>query len=196
SRWRRNVASMVAWSSMTGRSGPVAKNLVSALAIDLSLRGAGRSTWGRHRWSGSGSAHGRDGEALLEPGAARGPALGHDLGAGEEAHAVHPVLVEVGEARALPAAETVVGDGHRDRHVDADHAHLDPVGELARGVAVAGEDGHAVPVLVRAGQRERLLEAVRAHDLQHRAEDLVAPGLHLRRDAVEQRGPEEEAVLV
>src|SRR3546814_17770912 len=71
-----------------------------------------------------------------------------------------------------------------------------PICELARGVAVAGEDGHAVAVLVPAGQFQRLLEAVGAHDLQHRPEDLLAPGAHVRGDAVEQAGLEEEAVLM
>src|SRR3546814_20509111 len=40
------------------------------------------------------------------------------------------------------------------------------------------------------------LEAVGAHDLQHRPEDLLAPGAHVRGDAVEQAGLEEEAVLM
>jgi hypothetical protein len=35
------------------------------------------------------------------------------------------VLVEIAEARALPAAEGVIGERHRDRHVDADHADID-----------------------------------------------------------------------
>jgi hypothetical protein len=52
----------------------------------------------------------------------------------------------VAEDRGLPAAEGVIGDRHRDRHVDADHADLDVVGEGARGVAVAGEEGRAIAV--------------------------------------------------
>jgi hypothetical protein len=46
------------------------------------------------------------------------------------------------------------------------------------------------------GQRERFLEVLRAHDLQHRAEDLVVIAVHLRGDVVEQRRADEEAVLV
>ena len=70
------------------------------------------------------SVHRRDGEAraVLD---ARRPARGHRLGPGVEADRIRPVLVQVAEARALPAAEGVVGDRHRDRHVDADHADLD-----------------------------------------------------------------------
>jgi malonate-semialdehyde dehydrogenase (acetylating)/methylmalonate-semialdehyde dehydrogenase len=45
------------------------------------------------------------------------------------------VLVEIAEARLLPAAEGMVGERHRDRHVDSDHADVDPAGEFAGGVA-------------------------------------------------------------
>src|SRR6185503_715603 len=50
-----------------------------------------------------------------------GPPGGHDLAPCVEVHAFGPVHVGVAEQRALPAAEGVVGDGHRDRHVHAYH---------------------------------------------------------------------------
>src|SRR4028118_858767 len=53
---------------------------------------------------------------------ARGPAGGDGLGLGVEAHRVRAVLVEVAEARGLPAAEGVVGQRHRARHGGARHA--------------------------------------------------------------------------
>src|SRR5688572_28261327 len=67
------------------------------------------------------SLHGRDHElrALLH--AAR-PARGDGFRLGVEAHRVEPMLVEVAESGALPSPEGVVGDRHRDRHVDAHHA--------------------------------------------------------------------------
>src|SRR5215510_1061279 len=76
------------------------------------------------------------------------PARGHGLDARVEAHAFRPVLVHVAEDRALPAAEAVERERHGDRHVDADHAAVDLVGEVARDVAIAREDRHAVAVLV------------------------------------------------
>ena len=45
------------------------------------------------------------------------------------------MLVEVAEAGLLPAAEGVIGDRYRNRHVDADHADIDFGREVARGVA-------------------------------------------------------------
>src|SRR3954471_791958 len=83
------------------------------------------------------SLHRRDDElrALLH---SRRPARGDGLGLGVEPDRVRAVLVEVAEAGALPAAEGVVGDRHRDRHVDADHADIDLRCEVARRVAVAG----------------------------------------------------------
>jgi hypothetical protein len=89
------------------------------------------------------------------------------------------VLVDVAEARALPAAERVIGDRHRDRHVDPDHADIDARRELAGGVAVAGEDGDAVAIFVLARQPHRLLEAVGADHLQHRPENLLLVGADL-----------------
>src|SRR4051794_10035461 len=52
--------------------------------------------------------------AALDPGR---PARGNGLGLGVEADRVRPVLIEVAEARALPAAECIVRDRDRDRHV-------------------------------------------------------------------------------
>src|SRR5271170_4372906 len=93
------------------------------------------------------SVHRRDRE--LRPVLDAGwPAGSHRLGAGVEADRIGPVLVEIAEAGALPAAERIVGDRHGNRHVDADHADLDLAGEIARGVTVTGEDRDAVAVFV------------------------------------------------
>src|SRR5205085_7300559 len=98
------------------------------------------------------------------------PALGDDLVLGPEAEALHPVLANVAKSRALPAAEAVVADRHRDRHVHADHPDIDSRREFAGSVSVAGEDSDAVAVLVLAGKADGLVEILRADNLQHRAE--------------------------
>src|ERR1700755_899395 len=100
----------------------------------------------------------RDLRAFLDAG---GPARGYRLGLGVEADRVRAVLVEVAEAGFLPAAKSVIGDRHRDRHVDTDHADIDLGGKIARGVAVAGEDRNTVAVVVVGRQRERLVVIVR-----------------------------------
>src|SRR5665811_1904084 len=87
----------------------------------------------------------REGEAEVDAGGGRvGPARGDDLAAGVEVHALGAVHVGVAEQRSLPAAEGVVGHRHRDRHVDADHTHLDVVLERSSRSAIAGEDRRAV----------------------------------------------------
>src|SRR5260370_15395655 len=93
------------------------------------------------------SIHGRNRElrTLLDAGR---PARGDRLGLGVEADRIRAVLVEIAEAGLLPAAEGVIGDRHRDRHVDADHADIDLGREVAGGVAVAGEDRNAVAVIM------------------------------------------------
>src|SRR5687768_13198649 len=73
-----------------------------------------------------------------------GPATGDHLAAGVEVDALRAVHVRVAEQARLPPAEAVVAHRHRDRHVDADHADLDVVLELAGGAAVAREDRGAV----------------------------------------------------
>src|SRR5579875_1639650 len=91
--------------------------------------------------------HCRDDEfgAILD---ARRPARRHRLDLGVELDRCRAVLVEVAEPGALPAPERVVRDRHRDRHVHTDHPDLHARGEVAGGVAVTGEDGHAVAVFV------------------------------------------------
>src|SRR5215471_13935761 len=60
------------------------------------------------------SLHRRDHElgAFLDAG---GPARGDGLGLGIETDRVRPVLIEIAETRALPAAERVIGKRHGDR---------------------------------------------------------------------------------
>src|SRR4051812_35572912 len=77
------------------------------------------------------SPHLREAEVDLGRGRVR-PAGGDDLAACVELDAFGAVHVQVAEERGLPAAEAVVGDRDRDRHVHADHAAdhvvLEPAG--------------------------------------------------------------------
>ncbi len=45
--------------------------------------------------------------------------------------------VVIAEYRRFPAAKTVERHGHRNWHVDTDHADLDILAEIARNIAVA-----------------------------------------------------------
>src|SRR4030081_1509720 len=139
--------------------------------------------------------HRRYGElrAFLDAG---GPARGYRLGLGVEADRIRAVLVEVAEAGLLPAAEGVIGDRHRDRHVDADHADIDLGGEVARGVAVAGEDRNAVAIVVIGRQAEGLVVVVRAHHREHRSKNLFLVDPHVFRHIVEQAAAHVKTVLI
>src|SRR5215210_8177707 len=142
------------------------------------------------------SPHGRDVERVLAVRAAVGPALSHDLVLGPEAQALLAVLAGVAEAGALPAAEAVVADRDRNRHVDADHSDIDSGGEFARGVAVAGEDRDPVAIFVLRRQLERFLEIPGTHHLQHGPENLVLVAFHAGLHMVEESGADEEAFFV
>src|SRR4026209_2150407 len=86
-------------------------------------------------------------EPEIDLGRARvGPARGHDLGSRVELDALGTVHVQVTEQRVLPAAEAVVRDRNRDRHVDTDHPRLHLELELAgRPPAPGGDRGAASP---------------------------------------------------
>src|SRR6201996_6339961 len=138
------------------------------------------------------SPHRRNAEvrAFLD---ARGPARGDGLGFGVEPDRIRTVLVEVAEPGTLPAAEGVIGDRHRNRHVYADHADLNLRGEIARGVAVAGEDRDAVAVFVVVAEAQRLVVARRAHHREHGSENLFLINAHVLGDVVEQAAAHIEA---
>src|SRR3954468_1227395 len=123
------------------------------------------------------SIHRRDRELLALLDAGR-PARGDGLGLGVEADGIRAMLVEIAEAGFLPAAESVVSDRHRDRHVDADHADIDAGGKIARGVAVAGEDRNPVAVVVIGRQRQRLLVVMGAHHREHGAKNFFLVDAH------------------
>src|ERR671910_3801302 len=114
------------------------------------------------------SPHGRHDEVGARPDTGR-PARGDGLQLGVEADTLGAVHVVVAEQRGLPAAEAVERHGHRDRHVDPNHADLDLMGELARRVAVAGEDGGAVAEFMLVDHARGGLVIGRAHHRQNRA---------------------------
>src|SRR5579884_444809 len=100
------------------------------------------------RWLAPISSHGRNHERIFAGDAAVGPTLSNDLGLRPEPKPFLTILPNVAEARTFPAAETVVRDRHRYRHVHADHSNIHSRGEFARGMAVAGEDRDAISIFV------------------------------------------------
>src|SRR6201989_3576006 len=139
--------------------------------------------------------HGRDYELRTFLGAGR-PARRDGLGLGVEADRVRSVLVEIAEAGALPAAERVVGERHRNGEIHAHHADLYAIDEVAGGVPVAGEDGDAVAVLVLGRQAHGLFVVLGADDREHRPEDLFLVDLHLGLHLIEQAGAHEVGLLL
>src|SRR6266702_1048228 len=75
---------------------------------------------------------------------AGGPARRHRLQPRVEVYAFGTENAMRPEKRGFPAAETVRAHRHRDGHIDPHHADLDTVGEIARRIAVTGEQGGAV----------------------------------------------------
>src|SRR6266849_3130420 len=126
----------------------------------------------------------------------RGPTRRYGFGLRVEPDRVRAVLVEVTEARALPPAESIVRQRHRNGEIHPHHADVDALGEISRGVAVAGEDGDAIAVGVLGWQSHRLLVVLSPHHAEHRAENLFFVDAHVRRHLVEQAAAHEVAVLI
>src|ERR1700722_18509563 len=162
---RRLAANAAAFSVMTRSSSSRPKNCIDGLV------------------------HCRDDEfgAVLDAGR---PPRGDGLDLGVELDRRRTVLVEITETGPFPATKRVVAHRDGNGHVDPDHADLHPGNEIARGVAVAGEDRHPVAVLVLASQTQSLVIVVGTDDAEHGTEDLIGVDRHIAGDMVEQRGPD------
>src|SRR5262249_60891575 len=93
------------------------------------------------------------------------------------------------EEGVLPAAEGEVGDRRRDPDVDADVPDLGAVAELARGLAVLGEDRRRVAVGQAVDDGQRVVEMVYRDDPEDRSEDLLLRDGHVRAELVEDGRP-------
>ena len=118
------------------------------------------------------------------------PAGRDDFLLGVELHGFPALDVEVAEEGVVPAGE---GEhrhrrGHAD--VDADHAGLHAVLELARGLAAVREDRGAVAEGGLVGLLDGAVEVVHAHDVEHGAEDFLAGERHVGLHAVDDGGAE------
>src|SRR3954451_21214120 len=96
---------------------------------------------------------------------------------------------------ALHTAEGQLGRGAGGL-VDEDHPGLDPVGHGPRAVEVAAEDGRAQAVVGAVGQCDGLVLVRHLVDDGGGAEQLLVVGPHLGRDAGEQGGLDEGALVV
>ncbi|MNL40479.1 hypothetical protein D3C87_1628310 [compost metagenome] len=99
------------------------------------------------------------------------------------------------EQRALPTAEGMPGHGHRNRHVDADHAYLNAAGESPRHATITSETGHTVTELVSIDQLHCGGEVRHSKDSQNWPKDFFFVDGHFRGDFIEQRRPHEKALL-
>ncbi len=102
--------------------------------------------------------------------------------------------MEVAEEGLIPAVEREPGHGGGYADVDANHAALDAVLKLARGLARARENGGAISIRRAVGQFNGGVEVGHAHHVEHGAEDFLAHHGHAGLNFVEHRRAEEEAV--
>src|SRR5690606_30720144 len=68
--------------------------------------------------------------------------------------------------------------------------------ELARGAAVTGEDRRTIAVLVFVDDADALIVAVHANDSEDRSKDFVRVHLAADLHVVDERNPDEEALLL
>ena len=113
---------------------------------------------------------------------------------GVEGDAFAALDVEVTEEGLVPSAEGEESHGGRDTDVDADHASLDAVAELAGRLAAAGEDGGAVTVNRTVCQFDGGVKVLHADDVEHGTEDFFFHGDHVGKHMVEYGGADVESV--
>src|SRR5687768_7534750 len=118
------------------------------------------------------------------------PAGGDRLLPGVELDRLGALDVQVAEEGLVPAGEREPGHRGGDADVDADHAGVEVLLELAGGVAGTGEDARAVAVWALSADGEGFVEVGRADDGEDGAEDLVGGDAHGRVDAVDDGGAE------
>ena len=102
--------------------------------------------------------HGWDNKRLILH-IARRPALGDCFSFRVEADALHTMLVYISEGRAFPTAKRMIGHRNRYRYINADHTDIHLRGKFARCQTIAGEQCHAIAILVLARQAGGFLKA-------------------------------------
>src|SRR5699024_1357324 len=124
------------------------------------------------------------------------PPFGDSFGACHEFEGVCTVLVQVTETGGFPTAKGIVGNWHRDGHIDAYHANIDSAGELACSIAVASKNGHPVTVFMFGWQCQGLFEIVGANNGQHWTEDLILIDRHIFGGVIKDSRTNVEAIFM
>src|SRR5262249_12503576 len=142
----------------------------------------------------SSSLHGWNHEFGAFFGACR-PAGRYRLCLGVKTNRIWSMLIEVAEAGAFPSAEGVISERHRNRKVDSHHADLHAIDEIARSIAIARKDRHAISIFMLRWKLHRFLIVFGAHDRQNRSKNLFLVDSHIRLHVIEQAAAHEIAVL-
>ncbi|CAB3396121.1 protein of unknown function [Kyrpidia spormannii] len=100
--------------------------------------------------------------------------------------------MQIAIKRIFPAAEREEGHRHRHPDVDAEHPRLHRLPEHPGRRAALGVDHRRVPEPGPIHHPDRLFQAVRANDAQHRGEQFFPSHRHLRIHPVQNRRPKEE----
>lgn len=95
-------------------------------------------------------SHRRHGKAasVLFKSYACGPAARDGLHASVKTYTIVTMYIQWSKDGAFPATEAMECHWYRDGHIDSYHASLNFFAKLACGIAIAGEDGRPVTVLV------------------------------------------------
>src|SRR4030095_1196452 len=124
------------------------------------------------------------------------PARGYGFRLCIKTDRIRSMLVEIAEARPLPATKRVVGERDRNSEVYAYHPYLHAVDEIAGGVAVAREDRNSVSVFMFRRQTHGFFVVLRPYHRKNRPEDFLFVDPHVRLDLVEQAATHEVSVFV
>ena len=127
------------------------------------------------------------------------PAFHHNLCLRVELYPVSALCVEIAEKAFVPAAEWEEGHWCRHANVYTDVAGVNLMTELARNRAAAREKAGHVPVSADASiidQSNRVLNRIRVHQAENRAENLRTRDLASRLHRVQHRWKHPVAIVV
>ena len=106
------------------------------------------------------------------------------------------MLVQIAKDRLFPSTKGVVGKWHWNRDIDPDHADINPVGEITRGIAIAGKDRSTIAVFMVNCQIDCFFIASGTYCAQNWSEDFLFIDVHIRCNTVKQMRSDKKPVFI
>src|ERR1700761_6381017 len=112
-----------------------------------------------------------------------------------ETHGFRAVSVVIAHQALFPSTEAMEGHRHGNGNIHANHSYLNTMRKFSRYLSIPREDRGAITIFMFVNQLQCAGKIGDANHAEHRSEDLFLIDTHGRRDAIEQRAADEEALF-